>query len=287
LFAALPLHHIPSSTAQLIIMSSFGGEPIQVGYWNMRGLGAPLRAMCYWADQPFQANNHCLSADIDYAGSQWFTTFKPPMKEKNALTNLPYLIDGDVVIAQTNSCLSYLGRKYGLWGNTDLEISQCEQLLCETYDLRGGMVRMAYSREFNEEMARNAIDGQTTSQLHKLDLWLAQNPQFSAETPFLVGGHCTAPDFHLWEMLDQYSTMCRLVLKEDLFAAGKYPNLKLFHEAWLTHPKHQAYLNSKLHALPFNNLGAKFGSTMDRDRGYVKGTDTPHDDASGVYNNKK
>ena len=74
----------------------------------------------------------------------WFNA-KPPLKAGNPLMNLPYIIDGDVVVAQTNACFSYLGRKLGLWGSTEAEVVDCEQLLCELMDLRNQMVGFAYS----------------------------------------------------------------------------------------------------------------------------------------------
>ncbi len=53
------------------------------------------------------------------------------LKEKNPLVNLPYVVDGEVVVSQTNACLAYLGRRLNLWGATPLEEAECEQLLCE------------------------------------------------------------------------------------------------------------------------------------------------------------
>ena len=56
--------------------------------------------------------------------SAWFAA-KPPLKERNPLMNLPYVIDhenGDMVVSQSNACMSYLGRQLGLWGNNDQEV---------------------------------------------------------------------------------------------------------------------------------------------------------------------
>ena len=247
----------------------------------MRGLGAPLRAMCMWNETPFTAACHPLPADIDYLRAKWFLEDKPKLKEKNPLVNLPYIVDGDAVITQTNACLSHLGRKFGLWGCTDMEVSQCEQLLSEIYDLRGEMTRMAYDKNFETEAARKVVKRQKkNTNLSKLEAWLDHSPLFSETTPFLVGGHATAPDFHLFEMLDQYNHLASKVLKEDLFDC--LPKCRLFYQAWLEHPKMQRYLSSKLHALPFNNLGASFGSAPNGEK-YVVGESTPHDDVSGIY----
>jgi hypothetical protein len=75
--------------------------------------------------------------------SEWFSQ-KPALKEKNPLMNLPYVIHGDRVITQSNACFSYLGRQLGLWGKTEDEVTDCEQLLCEIMDIRNNAVKFAY-----------------------------------------------------------------------------------------------------------------------------------------------
>ena len=44
----------------------------------------------------------------------WHGGEKPVLKQKNSLINLPYLIDGDLVVTQSNSVLLYLGKKLGI-----------------------------------------------------------------------------------------------------------------------------------------------------------------------------
>lgn len=263
------------------------GPTLEVGYWNIRGLGAPLRMMCFWADCRFQANCHCLvvvEGKIEYLQSDWHSKDKAVLKEKNPLINLPYVIDGDVVITQTNACMSYLGRKLNLWGTNDVEVSACEQLLCELYDLRGSMTGVAYGADGkNMEKVAAMIKRQSQhGNLYKLDLHLSRNPLFSETSPFLVGGHCTAPDFHLFEMLDQYNLMATIVLDNKDFLETM-PRLKTFYHAWLKHEKMQKYLESDLHKLPLNSAGAKFGSCLDRTKTFDPATDSLHADASGIY----
>ena len=68
--------------------------------------------------------------DGKYDCSEWFTA-KKELKKQNPLINLPYIIDGNRLISQTNACFSYLGRKLDMWGSTEDEAIECEQLLCE------------------------------------------------------------------------------------------------------------------------------------------------------------
>jgi glutathione S-transferase len=112
--------------------SSVNLSPVTVGYWSIRGLGAPLRMMAMYAGCPLNAVNYdCrIKEGGGYDGSDWFND-KPELKAKNPFINLPYIQDGDVLVTQTNACLSYMGRKLGLWGNNPTEETECEQLLCE------------------------------------------------------------------------------------------------------------------------------------------------------------
>ncbi len=89
-------------------------ESVVVGYWSIRGLGAPLRMMVMYAGVPLQAENYdvTMPAEGGFDLSHWFGT-KPALKERNALVNLPYIIDGDFVVSQSNACCVYLGRKFG------------------------------------------------------------------------------------------------------------------------------------------------------------------------------
>ena len=53
---------------------------------------------------------------------------KPVLSKKNPLMNLPYVIDGETVITQSNACLLYLGRKFNLNGKNEDEIAKNDQV---------------------------------------------------------------------------------------------------------------------------------------------------------------
>ena len=135
-------------------MSSFDNS-VTVGYWSIRGLAAPLRMMAMYAGAKLIAENYDLKCKEGggFDMSAWKDA-KPALRAKNPLMNLPYILDGDVVVTQTNACFSYLGKKIGLFGSNELEASQCEQLLCEIYDLRGAMVGFAYGPSSSDEDAK-------------------------------------------------------------------------------------------------------------------------------------
>ena len=57
-----------------------------------------------------------------------FAKDKPDLLKKNPLMNLPYVIDGETVITQSNACFLYLGRKFNLNGKNEDEIAKNDQV---------------------------------------------------------------------------------------------------------------------------------------------------------------
>jgi len=238
-------------------------KKIKVGYWNIRGLGAGLRMMVMYAAQVSEkvlgtpnVTLEALTYDVKetspgvFDRSAWLQV-KPEHKLRNPLANLPWVqIDDGPEVVQSNACFAHLGRSLGLWGQTEAEISQCEQLLCEVYDLRNNMTGWAYGYA-TKESAKQLMK-RVEGQFDKLELCA------SSAHPFFVAGHATAPDFHIWEMMDQYHTACTFFELPDILES--YPKLRGFYNGFRALPANQKYLSSPLYKLPFNNPSAGFGS---------------------------
>eukprot|EP00667_Euglena_gracilis_P026978 EG_transcript_32952 len=77
-----------------------------LGYWPIRGLAGSLRMLLEYSGVAYEDRHH------DEAS--WFGQTKPELVKSNALANLPYLMEGDHCIAQSNALLLYLGAKLGL-----------------------------------------------------------------------------------------------------------------------------------------------------------------------------
>ena len=77
----------------------------------------------------------------------------------------------------------------------------------------------------------------------------------------LVGTKLSAPDFHLYVLLDQYDTLTQQYKLDSLWDA--YPKLASFQRSMEGLVENQGYLESFLHkGLPFNNPYAQFGSDL-------------------------
>ena len=214
--------------------------------------------MACYAEVPFTARAYAL--DETFNRDAWLKVDKPKMKEKNPFMNLPYVRDGDVLVSQTNACLSYLGRKFGMWGDSEAEIILCETLLCELMDLRNSVVGFSYSA--TKEKAQDWVNSCRNGSLQKIEQHLASTEFFAAARPFCLGSRVSAPDFHLYELLLQIKLANDFFECTPLFTAGM-PNLERFWNGFGRLPQMQKYLSSPLAAMPLNNLMANFGSLGD------------------------
>lgn len=247
---------------------------ITVGYWTIRGLAAPLRMMVCYSGRPLEniMYDAAPTADGGFDKSSWFDE-KPALKKKNPFINLPYVIDGDTVISQTNACLSYLGRSLDMFGDNPIEASEAEQLLCELMDLRNLTTGHAYGR--SKQTSSEHLDNITSGILQKFEEWFSRD---GASDSFLVGKKASAPDFHLWEMLTQAKCLAeRDGLADPLITL---PRLNTFYKSFTALPGNSKYLSSNLIKLPFNNKFAPFGGATDM-HAWKAGTEYDFDQWSG------
>jgi glutathione S-transferase len=301
---ALPIMSLSSLPARLTadttIKISYNGEDglempkYIIGYWSIRGLAAPIRMLLSAA----QVNHWVTLYDVLEEGETgWirptWTTDKAWMKEEgNAFMNLPHLVDciatdgggasgasGDdcLIINQSNAILTHLGRELHFLGSNKVEQAKCEELLGELMDLRNHMVRFAYASSCGSDKwdAQKLLD--TCSAIwDKLELHLTQTKSKKTKTTtttttpttttttYLVGTKLSAPDFHLWEMLDQFLGLCEYYSLPSVTVHR--PLLGRFHTTFVTLPENEAYFTSTsgggvlYSSLPYNNPYARFGS---------------------------
>ena len=257
-------------------------EKITLGYWSTKGLGSASRQMIIYAGVPLIAKIYKVlpkdeNNQITYEGSSWHDNDKIDLKKKNSLINLPYLKyfkdDKEFIISHSNTCLTFLGKEFGMFGETQEEEIECEQLLQETVDLRSIVTRFAYTH-FNskdeellaaKEVYNTTFENSNSGKLQKFEHWLSSKDKSKTKL-FLVGNKISSPDFNLFDTLDLY---CEFLLyynfvenadKNNVFALLKYPLISDFFNNFKKLPKMQKYFESELYKLPFTNKGAKFGS---------------------------
>jgi len=224
----------------------------ELGYWNIRGLGAPCRMMLAYAGIQVKEKRYKEMAE-------WHKGDKPELLKKNPLMNLPYYVDGDKVITQSNAVLLYIARKARLAG-AGKQQSDVEMILCDVYDLRDAFVQLNYSfkkvtrtkEEFGESKS-TYIEKGAGPFFDKYEKLLS-----SKGMPYTAGSSPTAGDFHLWEMLDQH-----IIFAKDVGSPSPVesrPKLKEFYERFRALEKLQSYFASDAYSLPCNVAGLSFWS---------------------------
>jgi len=228
---------------------------LTVAYWAIRGLGAPLRMICEYKGANYKAVNYeAKMVEGKLNKDCWFKdpNAKQAILKRNPLANLPYLIDGDLVICQTNAIFKYLGRKFDLYGNNDIEMSKTEQCLYQIYDLRNDMVRVFYDPTGKfEQLADALLNKKAPTHLKKMENWLAMY-----KTVYCISDTPCVADFHLWELIDQLEMFAK-DRKHDSLLKG-YPNLQQLYTKFRNLDALANYFKSDSYKLPCNNVHAKW-----------------------------
>ena len=75
-----------------------------LGYWNIRGRSESIKALLEYLNVPYQLKNY---PENDF--NQWFGVDKPSLNTE--FPNLPYLLDGNNVITESDTILQYVCQK--------------------------------------------------------------------------------------------------------------------------------------------------------------------------------
>ena len=257
-------------------------EKITLGYWSTKGLGSASRQMIIYAGAPLVAKIYRLIPKLEnnsltYDGSEWHEKDKIILKKKNSLINLPYLQFNEggkeKIIAQSITCLTYLGKKFNMFGENTEEELQCNQLLQETVDLRNIVTRFAYTHFENENDELNeastvfnqVFEHSNAGKLQKFEHWLSKKNNSETKL-FLIGNNISSPDFNLFDTLElyveflKYYKFVKNINSDNFFEQLGFPLVSKFFLNFKTLPKMQKYFNSILYKFPYTNKSAKFGS---------------------------
>lgn len=224
----------------------------ETGYWKIRGLGAPMRMMSVYAgaDVDDKQYDFLQKPEGGWDASHWFAVGKPPLFEKNAYANLPYVVDKEsgLVITQSTSVYTYLGRKFNLMGKNDAELAATEQTLAQAFDLRNDLMKVVYPFEgvtpdtFPDALKKH-MEKTASGHFDKFE-------GFYGEKLFCAGSEPTAGDFHVWEMIDQHEIMAKAQGLPSLLDSR--PKMKAFYERFRALEKLAPYFSSADYKLPMN-----------------------------------
>lgn len=77
---------------------------ITLGYWGVKGRGQAVRDFLEYIGLPYENKVYTNR-------EEWFEKDKPALLAKNAFANLPYIVDGENVVAVTQALFHYLAYK--------------------------------------------------------------------------------------------------------------------------------------------------------------------------------
>ncbi|CAG0886732.1 unnamed protein product [Cyprideis torosa] len=129
-----------------------------LAYWDIRGLAQPIRLLLHYTETEFEDKYYVCGPAPTYDKSCWFS-----VKDSLGLDfpNLPYYIEGDIKITQSNAIMRFVARKgENLEGKTPKEKVRVDMLENESMDFRNGFVRLCYMskdyhRVFHSECLNN------------------------------------------------------------------------------------------------------------------------------------
>lgn len=226
-------------------------KPIRfsTAYWHIRGLGAPLRMMLCASRMNHVVHIYDFLEDGEHGWKSGYYTEKATkfIPEYTPFMNLPCLADEDekVVITQLNACLFYVGKACGMIGQTPIEEATCVQYLCELYDLRCTMTDFVYDGTGTAESVIKSGQGHFSkfeNLLKKKDVKC-----------FTVAESISAPDFHLFEMIEQYDALQKSIdPTADILI--DYPNVRTFFNEFSKLEYVKKYFNSCISDSTFSFL---------------------------------
>ncbi|CAH1245287.1 GSTM3 [Branchiostoma lanceolatum] len=216
--------------------------PAQFAYWNIRGLAQPIRFLLEYTGTEYEEKRYETGPAPDYDLSEWLN-----VKQSFGLDfpNLPYYIDGDIKITQSNAILRYIARKNNLCGETEEERVRVDIMENQSMDFRNGTVRLSYNPKFAELKPGYLKDVHNS---------IKQFSQFLGSNQWFAGDKVTFVDFPMYELLDQHRILEPTLLDD-------FQNLKDFLARFEALPKIAAYMKSdRFMSHPINNKMAKFGA---------------------------
>ncbi|XP_063423322.1 glutathione S-transferase Mu 1-like isoform X1 [Mytilus trossulus] len=211
-----------------------------LGYWKTRVLAQPIRLLLNYVGEQFEDVHYVLGDGPEFSKEAWLSvkhTLGLPFPD------LPYYIDGEVKLTQSNAILRYIARKYDLLGRTTQEVADCEVMFENAVDLRNATTEVTYNP--NYEKLKDKYFENLQPKLERFE-------NFIGDKSWFAGNSISVCDFPIYELLDVHKVMFPGIL-------DKFPNLTAFTVRFEALPTIKQYLSSdKFLARPINNKWAGF-----------------------------
>jgi glutathione S-transferase len=220
---------------------------LTLAYWAIRGLAQAPRTLLAYCDIPFEDKQYqqtppekplpeTLTKGWPYKSMEeyedskksWFDVKGTVLGDYHS-PNLPYLLDGDVTLSESNAILRYIGAKAAakgilIMGTTPSEVAANEFMIDKAMEFRNKVCTHGYCtfapsfgmgelggtpKEFWDNASANYKDGkpiQFPGQVTEAKTLADSNAyyeRFLSPGPYFAGAHVTVCDFHMYELLVQ------------------------------------------------------------------------------------
>uniref|UniRef100_A0A3Q0RAA0 glutathione transferase n=1 Tax=Amphilophus citrinellus TaxID=61819 RepID=A0A3Q0RAA0_AMPCI len=204
-------------------------------------LAQPARLLLEYTGEEYEDKHYTCGDAPNYDKTCWTS-----VKDKLGLDfpNLPYLLDGDRKITQSNAIMRYIARKHNMCGETEDEKVRVDIMENQSMDFRNGFVRMCYIN----------FDETKPEYLKTLPSTLKQFSDFLGNRKWFAGDKITFVDFIMYELLDQHVAF-------EPKCLDNFKNLKELLNRFEALERIAAYMKSpRFMKTPINNKMAKFGN---------------------------
>ncbi|XP_043932662.1 glutathione S-transferase Mu 1-like isoform X2 [Protopterus annectens] len=205
-------------------------------------LAQPIRLLLEYTGTAYENKLYSCGKAPNYDKSCWLDE-----KEKLGLDfpNLPYLMDGENKLTQSNAIMRYIARKHNLCGDTEKEKMRVDILESQVVDFRHRFTMTCYNPDFEKLKS---------GYLENLPVELERFSKFLGGRKWFAGGKITFVDFMMYEILDQH----RMFEPKCL---DNYKNLKDFLDHFESQEKIASFLKSdRFMKTPVNSKMAKWGN---------------------------
>eukprot|EP00747_Dinoflagellata_sp_TGD_P067979 gnl/TRDRNA2_/TRDRNA2_155514_c0_seq3.p1 gnl/TRDRNA2_/TRDRNA2_155514_c0~~gnl/TRDRNA2_/TRDRNA2_155514_c0_seq3.p1 ORF type:complete len:267 (+),score=60.48 gnl/TRDRNA2_/TRDRNA2_155514_c0_seq3:60-803(+) len=219
-------------------------------YWNICGLGQPIRYALELAGVEYvDVRVHWGPGEPGTAGyKKMYFDRMPALSEAMLFPNLPYFLDGEIALAQSNTIMRHIGRKFNLMGDPS-QAHIVDLIFDQTADFDGQSTGLSY---------REGLPGLKKYCEQRLPEMLSHWARLLGDKKFMTGESVTVAD------LKVYETLRKLKLIEEQPEVGtkalaSCPTLLQFLARVEELPAMKAYLASEqFMARPLNNEHAQF-----------------------------
>lgn len=180
----------------------------QLVYFPVRGRAEAIRLI--------MMDNDFAYEEVD-AGDNWVEKWKPKMQ----FGQCPCFIDEDgFQLVQSNAILRHLGRKFGLYGDTDQEAAILDMMNAGVEDIRIQYLKMIYQ---NYEEGKEPYIKDIPNKLQPFEKLLKPT------NGYILGDKISWTDYNLFDLLDINNVLSPGCL-------DGFPALKAFYESMLKRP---------------------------------------------------